>query len=182
MTIDAMISVFTTDKLLKGQIVVIKDHPAVWGGKERLPNYVHAIITGTTAEDALTWMQKAKNAFTYSAVTAGGIHTVDISVSDAILAIGNGFKAEMRELILADYAEYEAALISWTPPNGPATFTFLDTLVLQDLKDDLLDKFEDSIGPRYLFPETDVDTVVSAGGEVEITKAQALNRIIDRYT
>ena len=57
----------------------------------------------------------------------------------------------------------------------------LDYLKL--LKSDFSDIFKTFLKiRRYHFSEADVDNVIAQGGEITITKAQALNNIIDRLT
>jgi len=178
MTVEVLVNAIEHSSALKGQLISIQDQPATWGGREGLPDYVIVIITGTTKAQAEVFMESAVNLFNYSHVTAGGVHEVTVTVDVPVKNLGGGFKADTKAY-LEDI--WGATFTSWTAPNGPAVFEVEDTVDLADLKDDVLDKFEAKLGPRYIFSSADVDTAVSNGGTITVTKAQAEARIIDRY-
>ena len=178
MTVEVLVNAIEHSSALKGQLISIQDQPATWGSREGLPDYVIVIITGTTKEQAMPYMDTASNLFNYSHVTGGGVHTVTVTVDVPVKNLGGGFKADTKAY-LEDI--WGATFTSWTAPNGPATFEVEDATDLNDLKADILDKFDNKLGPRYIFSSADVDTAVTNGGTITVTKAQAEARIIDRY-
>ena len=68
-----------------------------------------------------------------------------------------------------------------TSPRASTATGATDQEYLKALKDDVVDKFSGGVDVRrYYFAHVDVDWALANGGEVTITKAQALNKIKDK--
>jgi len=178
-TVEILVNAIAHRKAIKGQLIHIQDTPASWGNREGPPGYVIARVTGATKAQVENFLEKTRNVFNYSHTTALGVHQVTVSTTVPVISLGGGFKLKAKEY-LEDV--WGATFVSWTPPNGPAVFEVSDNINLQEMKDDVLDKMEEKLGPRYHFSSADVDTAIAAGGLIQLTKAQALNRIVDRIT
>lgn len=175
------------DPYIRGEPVVIKDSPAVWGTKEGLPNWVRLAITDATAAQVIHYLNPVKALFEYEVLnqTAAGAR-IRISADSAVLTVYEaGMRQEMHEYLQAVWgAVYQPTLSN--PPldyvlDFPNPTPSGDALELPKLQDDFEDKFVEVVNlHRYYFSAADMDAAVAAGGYYELTAAQAANRIIDK--
>ena len=121
---------------------------------------------------------------------------ITISVDPIYISASNVGAAELKTTVqdhVTSVSEYweGTSVVSFTsssmtvkiPKNGVYQvangLTALEYLNL--LKSDFSDVFKTTINfSRYHFSEADVDTAIANGGRIEITKAQALNRALDK--
>jgi hypothetical protein len=185
---------FDNDPWVKGDIVsVIPD--GMDFSQSASGFFIGVEITDATYEQANHYIHgwQIDFVFTLLAQNASGWR-YQIEVDPAVLDVSETAKANIKSE-MQDHVEgseyWEGASVfafsanSMTvdiPKNGPYQsangMSNLD--YLQWLKRDFSDKFKTTIGVRrYYFDPTEVDKV-PANGSVQITKAQALARIIDR--
>lgn len=179
MTVQILVSAATHRKAIKGELIAIFDEPHTWGNREVLPDYVIVRVTGATKAQVDGFMKKWTQAFDYSVdpPVSGRKQITAVPSPNIVAIIGAqaGLKLEIRT-----YLEDVWGAIVTTWNSTQAIFTVLEAVSNNELKLDVNDKFEERFGPRYLFSEADVDTAVVNGGSIEVTKAQAQARIIDR--
>lgn len=176
-----LIAATTHRKQVKGQMIVVRDEPVIWGGKEVPPAYVVLRISNTTAKKVIQFLAGWGTNFEHGVTTNPDLsRQITVSISQKILDIFGavrGLKLSLKEYL---ENEWEATVISWSPTVRTMVFDVPAGTDLAALEADLLDKYEEHMGPRWLFSEADVDTALAAGGFIELNKAQAEARIIDR--
>ncbi len=157
----------------------VRDEPAEWGSSEGPPKYVILRITDASANQVQEFLVRWKSNFQHSVSTNPDLSKqITVTISSKIVDIFGtirGLKLQMK-IRLED--EWGATIISYN--STEAIFNVPADTDLAALKADLLDIFEEQIGPRWLFSEADVDIALGLGGTVELSKAQAIARIIDR--
>ena len=180
MPAEILIHAYTHDSFLKGSICLIKDSPAVWGRMEAPPDFVVVIISDTTAAQVVSFTENYKNEILYELLNSNELgRRYSLSVNPKILELEGeeaGLKQEIRDVLVDDYS---ATIVSYVPATATAVVDIPNT-DWDALKANLKDIFEQHYIDRYVFSESDVDLALANGGTVTITKAQALNRIIDR--
>ncbi len=159
----------------------VRDEPTEWGSSEGPPKYVILRISNASADQVIEFLVPWTTDFVHSVSTNPDLSKqITVSISQKILDIfGNirGFKSKMR-----DYLEdkWSATIVTYDNSLNQAVFNVPAVTDLAELKSDLLDKFEEQLGPRWLFAEADVDIALAQGGTVQLNKAQAISKIIDR--
>lgn len=181
MPCQVLIAATTHLKETKGEMIAVRDEPTEWGGREGPPDYVILRVTDTSADQVQPFLVRWKTNFQHSVTTNPDLSKqVTVSISQKILDIFgaiHGLKLEIKERL---ESEWEATIISWSPDVNQMIFDVPASTNLAALKSDILDKFEEQLGPRWLFSEADVDIALGFGGLVELTKVQAQARITDR--
>ena len=166
-------------KWLKGFPVVVKDDPVVWGGQEGPPNYVKVRITDASAQEVENFLANWRNVIEHEIVAENDLgYRIRLSMSVRIAQVfpERGMRQEIRNYLESTWG----ALLVSSDANS-ATFDIPKPVDLQAVRRDLIDKFEEQIDPvRYMFSSADVDLALAQLGVISITRAQAMNRIIDR--
>ncbi len=181
MPCQVLIAATTHRKQIKGQMHAARNLPVTWGTQEVPPAYVILEISNASADQVKPFITPWKTDFQYSTITNPD-NSIQITASisqnwlDTFGAI-HGFKLTMKNYLIDEWA---ATIIDWDPLTSTVIFDVPEGTDLPELKRDVIDKFEEQIGPRWLFAEADVDIALGLGGTVELTKAQALSKIIDR--
>lgn len=184
----------------KGDIISVLPEGGDWGNRQVPPNWVRLEITDATTAQAQQYLEGWSIDFVFTLVNqnaSGWRYRVEVDPA-VISASGvgkNDLKSEMQSLIT--YAEPDSLWDGcstvnfksdgWTvdiPKNGPYQTATGDTdeEYRQELKADVQDKFTAAVAlRRYRFADADVDYALGQpNGYVAITKAQALNKIIDK--
>ena len=180
MPVEILVSATTHAKQLKGEIIDIEPDGHVWGTGEQPPKYIHLTITNATVAQVEQYMEKVQNTpeYTVGPVVLGR-RNITVSLPNWIRVAYGGnrnFRAEVR-----DYLEDKwGAIVTVVTPGQEYIVNVADTVVLQELRDDFHDKFEDYIGPKWLFTEASVDQAIAAGSVVSRTRAQAISALVDR--
>jgi len=188
MPVEVLIHAITHRKAQKGFIQTVMDQPVVWGRRETLPNYVVLTIPDATKAEVDTYTNNWVNTFSYELLGSNAAgRRYKMSVNPKVVTdfgIDKGFGIEIKNYVVS---EYGAVLVNAAVNQEWATFDIPNptavgwTLYAQQIKADLLDVFETQVATRrYIFSPADVDIAVAAGGFIEITKAQAIARIVDR--
>ncbi len=181
MPCQVLIAATTHRKQTKGEMFAVRDEPVTWGTAEGPPKYVILRITNASADQVQQFLVRWKSEFQHSVSTNPDLSKqVTVSISQKILDVFgaiHGLKLELKEY-LED--KWDATIISWSPTVREMVFDVPAGTDLAALKADILDTFEEQIGPRWLFSEADVDIALGLGGFVELTKAQAEARVTDR--
>lgn len=173
-----LIAATTHGKQDKGQPLAVQDEPATWGGKEVPPNYVILRISNASADQVVEFFERWVTDFQYSTQVILDIVQITVSVSQRVLDVfgtSKGLKTKMQTFLVNDW---DASIVSFTAAES--VFDVPGATDLPELKKAVKDAFEDELGPKFLFSEADVDTALGQGGTVELTKAQAQARVIDR--
>lgn len=178
-----LIAATTHRKQTKGEILRVRDEPVGVSKKQVPPNYINVGITNASAAQVQEFMEVWKTNFQHSTVTNPDLsQQVTVSISQKILDIFGAVRG--LKLTLKTYLEDEwsATIISWSPTVNQMVFDVPASTDLAELKRDILDKFEQQLGRRWLFASADVDTVLAPpfDGFIELTKAQVQARVIDR--
>lgn len=181
MPCQVLIAATTHAKATKGWLIVVRDEPTSWGTREVPPDYVVLRVTNASASEVQPFLATWKTNFQHSTVTNPDLSVqITVSISQKILDIFGAVHG--LKLKLKTYLEnkWSATIISWSPTANQMVFDVPEGTDLAALKSDILDKFEEQLGPRWLFAEADVDAALVAGGFVELNKSQAIAKIIDR--
>jgi hypothetical protein len=186
MPCELLVQVIPRPPWIKGAIASVRDSDVLvdwpWGGRETLPGYIQVEVTDATAAQVRHFLNPIKDdiSFEILAQNADG-YRIRMSVEPYIAAqfAERGVRQEIRDFIATEFNgsvfDYDSVNIEW------ATFDIPKPIDLQAAKDLLLDEFRETVDPvRYYFESSAVDTVVSAGGRVTVTKAQALANIVDK--
>ena len=181
MPCQVLISATTHRKQTKGQMFAVRDEPTEWGGAEGPPKYVILRISNASADQVIEFLVPWKTEFQHSVFTNPDLSKqVTVSVSQKFLdvfGVVHGFKLGIKTY-LEDF--WTATIVFWDADSNTLVFNVPADTDLAKLKSDMLDIFEEQLGPRWLFAESDVDIALGLGGTVELTKAQAISKIIDR--
>lgn len=180
MAVEVLIAATDLPPFLKGDIVVAKQSPAIWGGKEGLPDFIRLTISDRDLVDIEPYLDDFQNILQNDPpqVIDGRRH-VRIFVDPGVVGKFDDakvFKQEFRDYIVA---EYSAVLESSAATE--AVFSFPLEVSLADVRDDITDKFDERLlERRWHFSEASVDQVVGLGGTVTRTFAQVASVILDR--
>ena len=170
-------------EVFKGAIVVIVEDDHVWGRLETLPNWIQLDIPGIPKEQMVEYLHDWPLKFDFNILntTAEGWRVeaiVDPVYLDASQTQKFKIKQEMQDHIESSPLWIGCVVRGFTTES--LTVDIPNTLDRAVLKRDFNDIFEDTLGKRYYFNPTDVDTAISQGGQITLTKTQAINRIIDK--
>ncbi len=174
-----LVAATTHAKETKGEILVVHDEPAVWGNREGLPDYVIVRISNAAAVEVNQYLVSWKTGFSHSVATLPNLDKqITLTINQKIVDLFGTIQG--LKLAMKTYLEdrWSATVISYN--STEAVFDVPGATDLALLKADLLDKFEKQFGHRFLFDPAEVDIAVGLGGFVDVTKAQAIARIIDR--
>lgn len=178
------------DEIFKGVIVEVRDDIAP--GSHWLPDMVVVNITDATKAQVENYMEPWTRTFDYEILVENAQGwRIKISVNPNIrteLGIDKAFRDEMKDYLVntwgAQVHEYDSVNHEYATLDFPKPLIFIPDSTektLQELKVDFHDKAEDAVSyRRYIFAESDVDTVISAGGYMDLTKAQVTSKVIDR--
>ena len=192
MAVEMLIAAHDLNHSLKGYPKNIKDIPCVWGTKESPPDYVILRVMGTITKDQVEYfLQQWHKKFTYDIIAENDqgyrirvkVDPVFVSVSGVNKEVRAELKTYIRDAYGASifsYDDYEAVVDVPKPLTMFPGMPLIErSVTLQELKDDIHDKFTEVIDHRfYYFESTDVDyALTQPGGIVERTKAQVLAMI-----
>lgn len=172
---------YTHGSYKRGYPVVVKDVPCVWGKKEGLPNFVRIRITDATKAQVNHYVaEQWKRLFTYSIVNQNVLgYRIRIEVDPSVISASGLNKEVAKEIRDFIYEEFGGILVEHG--DDYAVFDVPKPIDLREAKETLNDFCEKVIDVRrWYFDDADVDQVVNAGGYMELTKKQVLNRIKDR--
>lgn len=171
--------------VLKGAPIDVRDVSELvtrpWGDSEFLPGFVHAIISDATADQVRHYLNQWENEITYDLIASNAEgRRYTLSINPNIVTVFGAEFGITTEYDIYLLETYGAILFDRDINNTWATYDIPNT-DWQALRDDVLDKFLQSVSPnRYLFKDTAVDLAISQGGTITITAAQAINNITDR--
>ena len=186
---------------LKGDIVSLVTEGGVFGAKEVPPDFIRLEISDATTAQVQQYVEGWMVDFKHTLVTqnaSGWRYRVE--VDDIYVDVSERSKVMIRQNMIehiddAVSGPWEGcATVSFTPTemvvdvpkNGiyQTAQSMNDTAYLQALKSDFSDIFQESVAVRrYYFLEADVDTAYALpNGEVTLTTAQALTKIVDKLS
>ena len=181
MAVEILIAAKDFTSFKKGWPVVIKDSPATWGSKEGLPQFVRLIISDATKSAVEHFLNQWPIKFKHEiqAENAQG-YRINITVDPDHVNISGDNRDQIKET-MQDFLE-DIGAVNITRTVQSVTFDLAKPADLPQLKEDFADVFDEIFSQRrYYFTSADVDTAISNGGETTLTKAQVLNRVVDRY-
>lgn len=167
----------------KGEPVIVRDSGEVmtvpWGAQEGLPDFIVIEITDRAAHQIQPYMDQVTNAITWEVLNSnanGRRYRLKVNPN-----VDADFPTKSVGQDLRDYLEqnYQAVWQSW---GGGEMVIDIPNTQWSDLRDDIIDKFEEVVKMRrYMFAESDVDFVVAQGGFYSTTFSTVGSRIVDRY-
>lgn len=182
MAVELLIQANTHRKADKGYVEVIKDgRSAVWGNKEQLPNWVRIVFSDLEVADVQHLTGEWKNNITWTKVqdVPAGRERYRLDMPNNTVARDStkGINNDIDSYLKQNYA---ASRVSREPDQSSAAYD-LRFGNLQDMKDDLLDIFEERVvRRRFKIAESDVDAAIAAGGVLNTTAANGiLGRQVD---
>ena len=185
MGVEILVHAFDHDGIKKGSFATIKDDDQLsvspWGNREGLPNYCVLRISDATKSQVENFLDGWVREISLELINSNELgRRYKLSVNPKIIEIfgeNKGFKQEFVDYL---EMEYGAILVSFSKPQGHATFDIPNT-DWQALRNDVIDKFEQTIdGHRYYFNNTDVDTIIASGGKATFNSVEAILKIVDR--
>lgn len=179
MSVELLVQATTHRKAEKGYVEVIKDgRSAVWGSKEGLPNWVRIVISDLDVSDVEHLTGEWKNKITWTKIrdVAVGREQYRLQMPNNTV-LRDSTKGVNNEIDTYLKINYSGSRVSREPDQSSAEYNLLIPN-LQDMKNDLLDKFEETVvRRRFKLAESDVDAAIAAGGVLHTTAASG---IIDR--
>ena len=169
-----------SNNYLKGYVVTVKNRPCVWGTREYLPDFIHMILTDCECEQVYDFLGGWAIKFTHTVLKdnpAG--YRILVEVDPAYISASEVGKTEIKDA-MQDWAIGQGFTIqSFT--SSSMTIDIPKPASLLEIKADFADIFNSTLDiRRYYFHSADVDGVVQSGGEITLTKQQALDFIIDK--
>jgi len=185
----------------KGDIVSLVTDGGVFGTKEVPPDFVRLEISDATTAQVQQYIEGWSVDFKHTLVSQNGSGwRYQVEVDDVYVDVSQRSKVMIRQNMIehiddATSGPWEGcATVSFTPTqlvvdipkNGiyQTAQSMNNTAYLLALKSDFSDIFRESIAVRrYYFLEADVDTSYALpNGQVTLTTAQALAKIVDKLT
>jgi hypothetical protein len=180
--VEVLIQAIAKGPWKKGYPIVAMDLPIIWGNRERPPWCVVVRITDATKAQVEQYLARWENTLSYEILTENDLgYRIKASVSPAV---AQQYPEKAMRQVIKDYLvdNWNAQIVS-SDGNESVTFDVPKPIVLQDMKDDVLDKFQEKVDVRqFSFTTAQVDQVLAAGGLVERTMAQVLSIIQDHNT
>jgi hypothetical protein len=182
MAVELLIAATNLNPYQKGDIVVAKQSPAVWGGAEGLPNFIRLTITDRDLVDIEPYLESFENVLQGEGLGIfDGNRRVRLFVDPDVVGKvddARAFKAELRDFFVNTWG---GRVVSGTVTPTEATIDFPLSVALADVKRELVDKFDDRLFERrYYFSEASVDQVVGIGGLINRTFSQVAAVVQDR--
>ena len=182
-----------------GEIVATKPGGHVWGRMEQPPDYIHLTISDVDRDQVDEFLAQWPIKFQHVLENQNAnFWWITISVDPIYISATNVGAAELKTTVqdhVTSVSEYweGTTVVSFTsnsmtvkiPKNGvwQTANGLTDLEFLNLLKSDFADIFNTVLDPkRYYFSAADVATVLAGGGSFTLTKAQALNNIIDKLS
>jgi len=164
----------------KGDIICVKEAPAVWGTKEGPPDFVRVNCADATLDGAKSYLYPWKEILDYEVVASNTQGWRVRLFFDRDLVSTSGKVKLTRERVENYLQSHYGISIHAVEDNG-IVIDVPNTVDLQELKADLKDKIEQVFKPRrYYFSPQHVDAALSVGGIVNQTKAQLIDKVLDR--
>jgi len=162
----------------KGYPWIIKDCPCVWGRMECPPNWVILHLTNATKANVEHLLASWYKSFAYEILGENEQgYRIKVTV-DPDFVSASGANKELRADLKDDLVtNWGASIVSY---NGfEAVVDIPKPVSLLELQAHIYDIFSERVDTRmYYFSEADVDLALSKGGYIEMTKEQALERIL----
>ena len=181
MTAELLVRATDGSNYNKGAIVTVKPEGQVWGRMEQPPNYIHLTVTEVTPEQVMHYIYKWDIKFQHEILAQTDLgYRIRVSVDPAYISASDVGKNEMKNK-MSDWIANEYGGQSITFSYSSITADIPKPVDLQKMKGEFADIFNDVIDlKRYYFTDEDIETALSMGGKITLTKAQALNRIKDK--
>lgn len=172
----------------KGEVIdtkpsIVDGVPWVWGNKEGLPNFIQLSIPDATREQVYNFLEEWTIKFQHEILNENAAGwRIKISVDSAVISASgvgkNVIKQKMRT-----YLEDKWGFVIQGFTAESVTFDVPKPNDLARLKKEFADAFNTRFDSRrYYFSALDVDNAVAAGGQMTLTKQQALNTIVDKFS
>ena len=155
-------------------------HPTVEGSPEQLPNWISVVFTDADKAEikALELRQQWMLEYKHTVISQDDTtYRVKTEVADEVLD-ASGIAANVMKTKMIGFLQREANATSITFASNSVTFTILKSVDIPALKHKFADIYNRAFRSRkFYFDESDVDAVIAMGGEIELTKAQFLNKL-----
>jgi len=166
-----------------GEVVDTKPDDHVWGRKEQPPNYVHLTITGAPREQVAEYIGAWNIRFQHEILSEDADnYRIRVSVDPIYISVSESGKHVLKTT-MQDWVQsnYNGMVVSFA--SDSMTVDIPKPVDLAEVKLNFADIFDNVLGPRrYHFSVADVNTAISNGGKITLTKAQALSRVIDKLS
>ena len=168
----------------KGFPVLVVDDGHEFGVMEGLPDFVVLRITDATKDQIDHFIQSWRTNFTHEVVVENDQgYRIKISVDPKVVTVFGADRGVKQDIIDILVNGYGANVVDVSLANYFVTVDIPKPVDLQLLKNHILDIFEQELDVRvHYFLDGDVDLAVAAGGQIELTKAQALAKVKNRLT
>ena len=179
MAVEILIQAMEKGPWKKGYPIVAKDTPCEWGNLEVPPYDVILRVTDASKAQVDNYLSQWYNKLIHEIVAENEQgYRIRVSLPAKISQL---FPTKAMRQEIKGYLTDKWNIEIFSSNNDEVVFDIPKPVDLQELKDDLLDKFEEAVDVRkYHFTVEDVDTALANGGVIEMTKAQVLNRIVNR--
>ena len=166
----------------KGEVVDVKPTPFVWGNKEGLPNFVQLSVPDVTREQAYSYFEEWTMKYQHKIINENDEgYRIKVSADPEVIN-ASGLSRSVIKLKMQNFLTKRGA-VRITVASGSITFDIPKPVDLIRLKKEFADQYNARFDSRrYYFSATDVDNAVAQGGKITLTKQQALNIIVDKFT
>jgi len=165
---------------LKGYPVVVAESPAGWGEGEGLPDFIQLSIPDATMAQVESFLDDWPIRYTHTILVqnANG-YRIKAEVDPAYISASNTGAAQIKTQMQEWVTQRGGIVVNFT--SASMTFDIPKPVDLQELKTEFDDFFNDVLDiRRYYFSTADVDNAIAVGGQITLTRTQALNKIIDK--
>jgi len=178
---ELLISNTDANNLNRGEVVAYYDSPWTWGAKEGLPNYVQLSVPDATIQQVANFLENWQVRFAHEILAQNDQgYRVQIKVDPVWISVSDINKYQMHSKMQDFIVDRHAGVIV-SIDSEQMTADLPKPIDLQIVKTEFADIFDKYLNARrYYFDTTDMDLAVSQGGQITLTKAQALNRIVDK--
>jgi len=168
-----------SNNYLKGYITSVSDNPYTGSGYV-LPNFIILTLSDCDASQVENFLDGWDIKFKHTVINENDLgYRIKIEVEPIYISASDVGKTEIKES-MRDWTE-DLGFTVQNFTNNSMTLDIAKPVNLLQVKIDFADVFDDVLSiRRYYFSHNNVDSVVSSGGKITLTKAQALNFIIDK--
>lgn len=180
MAIELLILAKNNGAYEKGDIICVKESHATWGAKEGPPDFVRVNCADATLAEARHFLNSWEEILDYEVVASNAQGWRVRLFFDRSLVSASG-KVKLTRERVENYLQNNYGISIHSVEDNGIVIDVPNTVDVPTLKADLKDKIEHQYkARRYYFSPTHVDAALSIGGIVNQTKAQLLNKVLDR--
>jgi hypothetical protein len=164
----------------KGDIVEVRETGAPRGGAEGLPDFVWVTISNANKSQTIAYMDDWERVIDFNTLLANPpYYEVRISYTPTSTS---GFDAITKEQVKRWLKKQDSDILGHGANYVDVAFTVPDNLTVADLKQWAIVKLRKVKRRQWCFPASEVDSIISQGGEVTMSKQEAQSIVYSKTT